>query len=107
MQFYYREAFRVQAPEAYETLLLDIMRGDATLFMRADQAEAAWVVITPILTAWQDIQPMDFPNYQAGMWGPETAEILIAQDGRSWIMPTFLRCQEDAAICRVVAEPEP
>lgn len=43
---------------------------------------------------------MDFPNYQAGMWGPETAEILIAQDGRSWIMPTFLRCQEDAAMCR-------
>jgi glucose-6-phosphate 1-dehydrogenase len=107
MQFYYREAFKAQPPDAYETLLLDVMRGDATLFMRADQAEAAWAVISPILEIWQTIRPTDFPNYQAGMWGPETAEILIAQDGRSWIMPTFLRCQEDAAICRVVAEPEP
>lgn len=106
MQFYYREAFKVQPPEAYETLLLDVMRGDATLFMRADQAEAAWAVISPILEAWQTNRPTDFPNYQAGTWGPETAEILIAQDGRSWIMPTFLRCQEDAAICRVVAEPQ-
>jgi len=107
MQFYYREAFKTQPPEAYETLLLDVMRGDATLFMRADQADAAWAVISPILEVWQSIRPTDFPNYPAGMWGPETAEILIAQDGRSWIMPTFLRCQEDAAVCRVVAEPEP
>jgi glucose-6-phosphate 1-dehydrogenase len=107
MQFYYREAFKTQPPEAYETLLLDMMRGDATLFMRADQAEAAWKVITPILEVWETIRPIDFPNYQAGMWGPETAEILIAQDGRSWIMPTFLQCQEDTAICRVAAEPEP
>jgi len=107
MQFYYREAFKIQSPEAYETLLLDVMRGDATLFMRDDQAEAAWAVIMPILEAWETVRPTEFPNYQAGSWGPETAEILIAQDGRSWIMPTFLRCQEDAAICRVVAEPEP
>jgi glucose-6-phosphate 1-dehydrogenase len=107
MQFYYREAFKTQPPEAYETLLLDVMRRDATLFMRADQAEAAWTAITPFLEAWDAIRPTDFPNYQAGMWGPETAETLIAQDGRSWIMPTLLRCQEDAAICRVVAEPEP
>ena len=107
MQFYYREAFKIQSPEAYETLLLDVMRGDATLFMRDDQAEAAWAVITPIMEAWETIRPMEFPNYQAGTWGPEAAEILIAQDGRSWIMPTFLRCQPDAATCRVVAEPEP
>jgi len=106
MQFFYREAFKTQPPEAYETLLLDVLRGDATLFMRADQAEAAWQVITPILEAWETTRPTDFPNYQAGMWGPETAEILIAQDGRSWIMPTFLRCQEDAAVCHVVPEPE-
>jgi glucose-6-phosphate 1-dehydrogenase len=107
MQFYYREAFKIQSPEAYETLLLDVMRGDATLFMRDDQAEAAWAVITPIMEAWETIRPMEFPNYQAGTWGPETADILIAQDGRSWIMPTFLRCQADAATCQVVAEPEP
>jgi glucose-6-phosphate 1-dehydrogenase len=106
MQFYYREAFKTQPPEAYETLLLDVVRGDATLFMRADQAEAAWTVVMPILEAWEAIRPTDFPNYQAGAWGPETAEILIARDGRSWIMPTFLRCQGDAAVCRVVTEPE-
>jgi glucose-6-phosphate 1-dehydrogenase len=106
MQFYYREAFKTQPPEAYETLLLDVVRGDATLFMRADQAEAAWAVIMPILEAWEAIRPTDFPNYQAGSWGPETAEALIARDGRSWIVPTFLRCQEDTAVCKVVTEPE-
>jgi glucose-6-phosphate 1-dehydrogenase len=101
MQFYYREAFKAAPPEAYETLLLDVMRGDATLFMRADQTEAAWALITPILEVWETIKPTDFPNYQAGTWGPEAAETLIAQDGRSWVMPTFLQCQEDSAVCRV------
>jgi len=105
MQFYYREAFRVRSPEAYETLLLDIMRGDSTLFMRADQTEAAWAVIDPILEMWQSVRPTDFPNYQAGSWGPEAADIFIAQDGRSWTMPTFLQCSEDLAICRVASEP--
>jgi glucose-6-phosphate 1-dehydrogenase len=101
MQFYYREAFKTAPPEAYETLLLDVMRGDATLFMRADQTEAAWSILTPILEVWETIKPTDFPNYQAGIWGPEAAETLIAQDGRSWVMPTFLQCQEDSAVCRV------
>ena len=104
MQFYYREAFQAAPPEAYETLLLDIMRGDATLFMRADQAEAAWSVITPVLEAWQNIRPTDFPNYQAGTWGPEAAEILIAQDGRNWVVPTHLQCQGNIAMCRIVDE---
>ena len=71
MQFYYREAFKSTPPEAYETLLLDVMQGDATLFMRADQAEAAWEILSPILSTWENIQPTDFPNYQAGIWGPE------------------------------------
>ena len=101
MQFYYREAFKTTPPEAYETLLVDVMRGDATLFMRADQTEAAWEVISPILQVWENIEPTDFPNYQAGTWGPEAAETLIARDGRSWVMPTFLQCQEDTAVCRV------
>jgi glucose-6-phosphate 1-dehydrogenase len=101
MQFYYREAFKIAPFEAYETLLLDVMRGDATLFMRADQTETAWEVLAPILQAWETIIPTDFPNYQAGNWGPEAADSLIAQDGRSWIMPTTLQCQEDTALCRV------
>ena len=101
MQFYYREAFKVTPPEAYETLLLDIMEGDTTLFLRADQTEAAWSVIMPILDAWSATRSTDFPNYQAGTWGPEEAEILIAQDGRSWITPTSLHCREDLAVCRI------
>jgi glucose-6-phosphate 1-dehydrogenase len=88
MRFTYKEAFQGKPPEAYETLLLDVMQGDRTLFMRADQVESAWKVVTPILEAWQAVGPEDFPNYSAGTRGPESAEVLIAQDGRSWIRPT-------------------
>ena len=101
MQFYYREAFKVAPPEAYETLLLDIMQGDATLFLRRDQTEAAWSVITPILEVWNAARSVDFPNYEAGTWGPEEAETLIAQDGISWITPTPLQCQDDTAVCHI------
>jgi glucose-6-phosphate 1-dehydrogenase len=95
MSFWYQDSFKAPAPEAYETLLLDVMRGDATLFMRADQIETAWSVITPILDVWEAVTPTDFPNYQAGSWGPEAAEILIAQDGRSWLMPTVVADAEN------------
>ncbi|MEJ2736334.1 MAG: glucose-6-phosphate dehydrogenase [Anaerolineae bacterium] len=87
MRFCYSEAFQATSPEAYETLLLDVILGDATLFMRADQVEAAWSVVTSILEGWESVAPVDFPNYQAGTWGPEAAEALIAQDGRSWLLP--------------------
>jgi glucose-6-phosphate 1-dehydrogenase len=96
LSFCYEDAFKVALPEAYETLLLDIMLGDATLFMRADQVEAAWSVITPILQGWEAIEPVDFANYQAGTWGPEAAEVLIAQDGRSWIQPAIIEETEEA-----------
>jgi glucose-6-phosphate 1-dehydrogenase len=101
MQFFYREAFKIPTPEAYETLLLDVMRGDATLFMRADQTEAAWSILAPILEVWDAIKPTDFPNYNAGTWGPEMAETLLAQEGRNWVTPTSLQCHEDQPICRV------
>ncbi|MGA8180948.1 MAG: glucose-6-phosphate dehydrogenase [Desulfobacterales bacterium] len=107
MQFYYREAFKIVPPEAYETLLLDIMKDDATLFLRGDQTEAAWSVISPVLDVWSSVKSTDFPNYQAGTWGPEESDILIAQDGFSWITPTTLKCQEDAAVCRIITEPLP
>jgi glucose-6-phosphate 1-dehydrogenase len=94
MSFCYSTAFKVAPPEAYETLLLDAMLGDATLFMRADQAEAAWSVVMPVLEGWETIQPIDFPNYQAGTWGPEAAEVLIAQDGRSWAQSTILENED-------------
>jgi glucose-6-phosphate 1-dehydrogenase len=94
MYFSYDEAFEFVAPEAYETLILDVIRGDATLFMRADQVELAWQVITPVLESWQSIKPLDFPNYSAGTWGPESAEALIAQDGRSWQQPMSIAAKE-------------
>jgi glucose-6-phosphate 1-dehydrogenase len=87
MDFSYREAFRGQQPEAYETLLLDVMQGDATLFMRADQVEEAWSIVMPILENWESSPPEDFPNYPAGTWGPEAATSLLARDGRHWHTP--------------------
>ena len=85
LRFSYQEAFRSASPEAYETLLLDVIEGDATLFMRADQVEASWQVIMPVLDMWTANPPADFPNYPTGTWGPEMANKLIAQDGRSWM----------------------
>jgi glucose-6-phosphate 1-dehydrogenase len=84
MRFLYRETFHQEPPEAYETLLLDVMLGDSTQFMRADQLELAWQVITPIINVWESVEPTDFPNYDAGSMGPESGEVLIAQDGRVW-----------------------
>jgi glucose-6-phosphate 1-dehydrogenase len=63
------------------------MRGDATLFMRADQVEAAWGVVMPILENWESTPPEDFPNYPAGTWGPDAATQLLARDGRHWHNP--------------------
>ena len=89
MHFSYQETFKSRSPEAYETLLADVMVGDATLFMRADQVEASWAALTPILKVWENSIPADFPNYHSGTWGPETAEALIAQDGRTWLEPSI------------------
>lgn len=85
MVFSYKDAYDGQEPEAYETLLLDVMTGDATLFMRADQVEAAWKVVTPILETWESETP-NFPNYAPGSWGPEAAEQLVEKDGFQWMM---------------------
>ena len=86
MTFSYSDAYGDQEqPEAYETLLEDVIEGNATLFMRADQVEAAWKIIQPIMEVWQARQPVDFPNYAPGSWGPEDAEALIAKDGHHWV----------------------
>jgi glucose-6-phosphate 1-dehydrogenase len=87
LAFRYRDAFQVTPPGAYETLLLDVILGDATLFMRADQVEAAWALMMPILDGWKSTPPTDFPNYPSGTWGPDSAQALIARDGRSWVAP--------------------
>jgi glucose-6-phosphate 1-dehydrogenase len=82
--FSYEAAFGAKGPPAYETLLLDSMRGDATLFTRHDEVEAEWRIITPIEEAWAKMPPPKFPNYAAGTEGPVEADALIAGDHRGW-----------------------
>lgn len=84
MVFDYKGTYASEAPEAYETLLLDTMHGDQTLFMRGDQVEEAWDLIMPVLNTWQNKKSLNFPNYSADSWGPEVAEALIARDGFHW-----------------------
>ena len=87
MDFNYSAAFNTQSREAYETLLQEVMGGDATLFMRSDQEDEAWKHVMPILSTWGQIPASSFPNYAAGTWGPDAAETLLAKDGRSWFNP--------------------
>ncbi|CAH9018921.1 glucose-6-phosphate dehydrogenase [Candidatus Nitrosacidococcus sp. I8] len=89
MRFSYSDSFKAPSPDAYETLLWDIMRNDATLFVRSDQVEAAWELLMPILDVWENNQAVSFPNYSAGTWGPETAELLASREGRSWFNPAL------------------
>jgi glucose-6-phosphate 1-dehydrogenase len=84
MDFTYGSAFSVDSPDAYETLILDALMGDASLFTRADEVEEAWGIVTPILETWLDAAPPAFPNYEAGSWGPRGADDLMARDGRRW-----------------------
>ena len=85
MTFSYKQAYGDQQPEAYETLLEDVIEANPTLFMRADQVEAAWKIIQPIQESWQTRNPVQFPNYTPGSWGPEDAQALIAKDGHHWV----------------------
>ena len=84
MDFTYGSAFSVDSPDAYETLLLDAMLGDPSLFTRADEVESAWTIVDPIIQTWIDEPAPEFPNYAAGTWGPERADALIERDGRRW-----------------------
>jgi len=84
MDMSYVETFGGEPPEAYERLLLDAMRGDATLFSRRDAVEASWAWITPILRHVERHPPRDFPNYAPGSWGPDAADELLRRDGRAW-----------------------
>jgi glucose-6-phosphate 1-dehydrogenase len=79
----FAEAFRARYPDAYERLLMDVIRGNPTLFMRRDEVEAAWTWVEPILAAWQERREAPKP-YAAGTWGPSAAIALIERDGRNW-----------------------
>lgn len=86
--FSYREAFGMNTPVAYETLLLDVMMGDATLFTRGDEVEAEWRIVTPIEQAWAQLPKPKFPNYAAGSEGPEIASALMWGERRWNVLGT-------------------
>jgi glucose-6-phosphate 1-dehydrogenase len=84
MDMKYLETFGGEPPEAYERLLLDAMRGDATLFSRRDAVEQSWEWITPILEHFERNPPGNFPNYDSDSCGPEAADRLMYRDRRAW-----------------------
>jgi glucose-6-phosphate 1-dehydrogenase len=84
MDFAYGSAFTVESPDAYETLILDALLGDASLFTRADEVEAAWRIVDPIIDAWIAGGEPEMPNYTSGTWGPDAADELLMREGRRW-----------------------
>jgi glucose-6-phosphate 1-dehydrogenase len=85
MDFGYGKTFGLEGSDSYERLLLDCMLGDQTLFTRGDEVEAAWKVVTPALSVWdQPSNHLLIPQYQAGSWGPTAADIMLNRDGRQW-----------------------
>jgi glucose-6-phosphate 1-dehydrogenase len=84
MDFTYRPTDLAAAPTAYETLMLDAMQGDTTLFARSDEVEAAWEIMEEILGGWGGLSLDDLSEYAAGSEGPQAAEELLRRDGRSW-----------------------
>jgi glucose-6-phosphate 1-dehydrogenase len=84
MKFDYRDYFQAAPNTGYETLIHDCMTGDATLFMRADEVEAGWQVIEPLLDAWRNERSASVSIYPAGSSGPEEAAALLTRDGRRW-----------------------
>lgn len=84
MDFRYGATFGEQSPEAYERLLLDVMAGDATLFMRRDTVETSWVYIEDILNSWESSRTRWLPEYSSGTWGPLEADRMIETDKRKW-----------------------
>ncbi len=86
MDFNYGSSFGERTPTAYETLLVDAMAGDPTLYTRQDMVEASWQIVQPILDAWAHTK-FDFPNYAAGSWGPRASDEMLARQGHVWRVP--------------------
>jgi glucose-6-phosphate 1-dehydrogenase len=86
MDFSYDKAFPQKLPEAYERLLLDVLRGDSTLFMRSDELESAWKFVTPVLNHWATNRVVPQP-YPAGTWGPRGADEMLWTEGHAWRTP--------------------
>jgi len=86
MDFNYGSSFGERSPSAYETLLLDAITGDATLYTRQDMVMASWTAVQPILDYWST-QKFNMPNYAAGTWGPESSDAMLARWGHTWRRP--------------------
>jgi len=88
MEFYYKTSFGENAlPDSYERLLLDVLQGDPSLFIRNDEIETAWRTVDPVLAAWQTPAAPPLNSYRPGTWGPAEAETLLGRDGRAWRQP--------------------
>ena len=85
MDFRYAEAWSRELPEAYERLLLDVMRGDSTLFTRSDEVDAAWRIVDPVLHAWQNNPLVPLHLYEPGSWGPQSADQLFTKSHQRWV----------------------
>jgi glucose-6-phosphate 1-dehydrogenase len=84
MNFNYADYFGAAPSTGYETLILDCMIGDPTLFQRDDMVEAGWRIVNPLLDMWKALPAREFPNYPSGSWGPNDADLLLERDGRQW-----------------------
>lgn len=84
MDFRYGAFFGLAPPDAYERLICDCIAGDTTLFARQDEVFHSWRLFTPILKYWDEHPPKDYPNYEAGSWGPQISEDMLQKDGRKW-----------------------
>jgi len=86
MTFKYSDYFGIKPKTGYEMILYDCMNGDHLLFNKADLVETSWAIVQPILDAWREQAPTDFPNYAAGSWGPKSADELLAKNGHKWLL---------------------
>ena len=86
MDFNYGSSFGTRTPTAYETLLVDAISGDATLYTRQDMVEASWKVVQPVMDNWSQ-REFDFPNYASGTWGPQESDEMLARNGHVWRVP--------------------
>ncbi len=86
MEFHYRSSFKgEELPDAYERLLLDALKGDASLFARSDEIETAWHLIDPVIAGWDSAEAPPLAEYEPGTWGPVEADSLLERRGRAWI----------------------
>ncbi len=86
MKFKYSDYFGLKPQTGYETILYDCMKGEHLLFNSSEMVETGWSIVQPILDVWGALTPRDFPNYEAGTWGPKEADELLQQDGRQWLI---------------------